>query len=130
MPQRLRLPAFGAASVVGLVLVAASWSSVMGLKREGSAEEAEHSVNQRESFAYVSWQMFKDHPLFGVGFGHFYEAKMPYLSDRRQEVELESIRSLWSDAYREIVVNGALNGHGKGLVLDPDIVVHHHRADL
>lgn len=94
MPQRSRLPAFGAASVVGLVLVAASWSSVMGLKREGTAEEAEHSVNQRESFAYVSWQMFKDRPLFGVGFGHFYEAKMPYLSDRRQEVELESIRSL------------------------------------
>ncbi|MEX0585873.1 MAG: WecB/TagA/CpsF family glycosyltransferase [Pirellulales bacterium] len=94
MPQRWRLPALSAASVVGVVLVAASWSSVMGLKREGTAEEAEHSVNQRESFAYVSWQMFKDHPLFGAGFGHFYEAKMPYLSDRRQEVELESIRSL------------------------------------
>ena len=43
---------------------------------------------------------------------------------------LEAIRPLWSDAYREIVVNGALNGRGKGLALDPDIVVHHHRGDL
>ncbi len=93
-PRRWRMPALGAASVAGLVLIAVLWSSVIGLKREGTAAEAEHSINQRESFAYVSWQMFKDHPLLGVGFGRFYDQKMPYLSDRRQEVELESIRSL------------------------------------
>ena len=94
MPRQWRVPALGAAGLAGLLLLAVSWSSVIGLKREGTAAEAEHSVDQRESFAYVSWQMFKDHPLFGVGFGRFYDQKMPYLSDRRQEVELESIRSL------------------------------------
>lgn len=94
IPRRWLLPAFGGAAIAGTLVMAILWTSVMGLKREGTAAEAEHSVNQRESFAYVSWQMFKDHPLLGVGFGHFYEAKLPYLSDRRQQVELESIRGL------------------------------------
>ena len=83
-----------ATCTAGLVVVAISWSSVVGLEREGSAAEAHHSVDQRASFAYVSWQMFQDHPILGVGFGRFYDRKLPYLSDRRQQVELESIRGL------------------------------------
>ena len=66
----------------------------MDLRREGDADDAEHSVDQRASFAYVSWHMFRDHPILGVGFGRFYDHKLPYLSDRRQTVELESIRGL------------------------------------
>jgi O-antigen ligase len=38
--------------------------------------------------------MFCDHPILGVGFGRFFDQKLPYLSDRRQKVELESIRGL------------------------------------
>src|SRR3972149_2959203 len=38
--------------------------------------------------------MFQDHPLLGVGFGRFYDRKLPYLSDRSQDFELESIRPL------------------------------------
>jgi N-acetylglucosaminyldiphosphoundecaprenol N-acetyl-beta-D-mannosaminyltransferase len=38
--------------------------------------------------------MFRDRPLFGVGFGRFYDRKLPYLSDRAQSFELESIRPL------------------------------------
>ena len=66
----------------------------MGSQREGTAAESEHSVDQRTSFAYVSWQMFRDHPVLGVGFGRFYDRKLPYLSDRSQPFELESIRPL------------------------------------
>ncbi len=43
---------------------------------------------------------------------------------------LEAIRPVWSDSFREIVVNGALARRGEGLVLDPKIVVRHHRSDL
>lgn len=43
---------------------------------------------------------------------------------------LEAIRPLWSDAFREIVVNGALIDRGSEVLLDPKIVVHHHRTDL
>jgi N-acetylglucosaminyldiphosphoundecaprenol N-acetyl-beta-D-mannosaminyltransferase len=93
-PSRWRLPAFSAAGFAGLLVVALAWSHVVGLEREGSAGESEHSVGQRETFTYVSWQIIKDHPIFGVGYGRFFDKKLPYLSDRRQEVELESIRGL------------------------------------
>jgi O-antigen ligase len=94
LPRRWRLPVFGMAAMVGVLVAAVVWSSVIGLKREGTAAEAHHSVDQRESFAYVSWQMFKDHPVLGVGFGRFYDRKLPYLSDRSQDFELESLRPL------------------------------------
>ncbi len=67
---------------------------MVDIQREGTAQDAEHSVDQRESFAYVSWQMFRDNPILGVGFGRFFDRKLPYLSDRRQTVELESLRNL------------------------------------
>ena len=94
MPRRLRMPALAGGVLVGMLVAAVSWSQLMDLKREGSAGDSEHSVDQRASFAYVSWQMFCDHPICGVGFGRFYDRKLPYLSDRSQRIELESIRGL------------------------------------
>ncbi|HEY3392728.1 MAG TPA: O-antigen ligase family protein, partial [Lacipirellulaceae bacterium] len=94
IPRRWRLPALSAAMLGGLLIAAATWDHVVRLEREGTAGESHHSVSQRTSFAYVSWQMFQDHPLFGVGFGRFYDRKLPYLSDRSQDFELESLRGL------------------------------------
>jgi O-antigen ligase len=94
LPQNWRLPLFTLAALGGVLVAAATWNDMVGLQREGTASESEHSVDQRESFAYVSWQMFKDNPVFGVGFGRFYDRKLPYLSDRSQDFELESLRNL------------------------------------
>jgi exopolysaccharide biosynthesis WecB/TagA/CpsF family protein len=94
MPRRLRLPALAGGVLVGVLIAAMSWNQLMDLKREGTAGDSEHSVDQRASFAYVSWRMFCDYPICGVGFGRFYDRKMPYLSDRSQQIELESIRGL------------------------------------
>ncbi len=63
----------------------------MGDRGEGSAS---HSVYQRASFFYVSMEMFADHPVWGCGFGRFYDQKLPYLADRSQQIEIESIRQL------------------------------------
>jgi O-antigen ligase len=94
LPRNWRLPMFALAALCGVLFLAVTWQDVVDLKREGTASESEHSVDQRKSFAYVSWQMFQDHPLFGVGFGRFYDRKLPYLSDRSQDFELESLRPL------------------------------------
>jgi hypothetical protein len=94
LPRTWRLPLFTLAGLVGILVAAVAWNDVVGLQREGTASESHHSVNQRKSFAYVSYQMFKEHPIFGVGFGRFYDRKLPYLSDRSQDFELESLRSL------------------------------------
>jgi N-acetylglucosaminyldiphosphoundecaprenol N-acetyl-beta-D-mannosaminyltransferase len=94
IPKRWRLPAITMAGLAGLLIVSITWSSIIGLRREGPPAESAHSVNQRTSFAYVSWKMFQDNPVLGVGFGRFYDRKLPYLSDRSQSFELDSIRPL------------------------------------
>ncbi len=67
---------------------------VVDLGRKDSDASAGHSVSQRASFAIVSMRMFRDAPLVGCGFGRFYDMKMPYLSERSQQIELESLRKL------------------------------------
>ena len=94
VPRDWRMPAVAVGGVLGLMVMVASWGQLLGIKREGTVEDSEHSVSQRQSFAYVSWHMFRDNPILGVGFGRFYDRKLPYLSDRSQNFELESLRPL------------------------------------
>ncbi|MEO1497900.1 MAG: O-antigen ligase family protein [Planctomycetota bacterium] len=94
LPRRVRVPAFAAMLLGGVTLLAVGKDAIVGLEREDSGNVSAHSVQQRTAFAYVSMQMFADHPLLGVGFGRFYDTKLPYLTDRRQSFELESLRPL------------------------------------
>jgi len=87
------------ALLVGMLLAGIAGGLVVGDKlinmtRKDSDASASHSVYQRASFLIVSMNMFYDAPVVGHGFGRFYDAKMPYLSDRSQQIELESIRNL------------------------------------
>ena len=67
---------------------------MINMRRQDANGSAAHSVYQRASFYHVSMSMFSDKPLFGCGFGRFYDCKLPYLADRSQQLELESIRQL------------------------------------
>ncbi len=77
-------------AIIGGVLVGDKLLNV-GRKDDGSSS---HSVYQRASFAIVSVRMFADAPLLGCGFGRFYDQKIPYLADRSQQIELDSLRGL------------------------------------
>ena len=93
-PRQFRLPVAAGSLIAGLLLSVVGWTFVMNLQREDSGNVSHHSVRQRTAFAYVSWEMLQDEPLWGVGFGRFYDKKLPYLADRSQSFELESIRKL------------------------------------
>lgn len=94
MPQRWRIPAAMAVLMCGALGVVVLGHSLTDLNRKDTDDSAEHSVYQRASFVYVSLRMFRDAPVFGCGMGRFYDLKMPYLSDRSQQLELESLRTL------------------------------------
>ncbi len=68
---------------------------------------------QRESFAVVSMRMFADAPMFGCGFGRFFDKKIPYLADRSQQIELESLRELdHHNTLLSVLVETGLAGFG------------------
>jgi O-antigen ligase len=94
LPQRLRLPAALAVLMCGALGVVVLGPAVTDLQRKDTDASAAHSVYQRASFVYVSLRMFRDAPVFGCGVGRFYDKKIPYLSDRSQQLELESLRTL------------------------------------
>ena len=96
----LQVPRSWRPVVIGTLLIAGLFGTVLvggklvNLDRQDSDASAGHSVYQRQSFLLVSSRMFADQPLFGCGFGRFYDKKLPYLADRSQQLELESIRNL------------------------------------
>jgi O-antigen ligase len=99
--------AVAAASIV----VFAKFDNLTAFEREGTAADTRSSAESRASFAYVSWRMFQDRPLFGFGFGQFPEAKLPYLADRTTSLNLELIRPLaHHNTYLSLLVELGLVG--------------------
>jgi O-antigen ligase len=108
------LSAIAAASIV----VAVKFDTLAGFEREGTAADTRSSAESRASFAYVSWRMFQDRPLFGFGFGQFPEAKLPYLDDRTTSLNLELIRPLaHHNTYLSVLVELGLVGLALFVVL-------------
>jgi hypothetical protein len=75
------------------LLLVTKMDNILAFRREQSAAIARDSAESRLSFAYLSWAMFKDSPVWGAGFGQFPVAKLPYLSDR-VDLPLQSVRGL------------------------------------
>jgi len=75
----------------GLMVALFRADSILSFEREYGAQYTRESVELRGSFAYVSWLMFLDRPVLGFGFEQFPEAKLPYLSDRSSELNLNAI---------------------------------------
>jgi O-antigen ligase len=88
--QRLALTA----AAGGLLVATLSMDRLVSLERETGGDESRSSVESRRSFTYISWKMFLDHPLLGVGYGQYIPASQDYFSDRSVNLDLESIRSV------------------------------------
>ena len=89
-----RQAAFVGSTLVAVALLAAfQWDNLVRMERQGGSKVSELSAQSRLSFAYVSWKMFLDCPLSGVGYGQFQQAVRPYLSDRTTSLYLDDIRN-------------------------------------
>lgn len=90
------------ARVLGLaatVLLAASLGlglkeELLRLKRdkELSAEAAEKSIQLRPLLGVLAWEMFKDHPIAGVGYGHYFEHVPQYYHTNAYDMPLDLAR--------------------------------------
>jgi len=85
--------------------------SLVEFKREYSAVETRQSTEMRSVFAVVSWEMFKDQPLTGHGFGQFPIKNLPYLNDRSYGFSLQTIRGyIHHNTFLSILVELGLVG--------------------
>ena len=56
-----------------------------------TAEQMSESVKLRPMLAAVAWEMFKDHPINGVGFGLYHKYKGPYHFTDKYSRPLQSV---------------------------------------
>ncbi|MEM6691090.1 MAG: O-antigen ligase family protein [Planctomycetota bacterium] len=105
----------GIASVV-ILAVAMSMGlkdQLLAIKRDKdlSAAEAAKSVELRPLLAVVAWEMIKDKPLFGHGFGHYFQHNGPYHDARQYGLPLSIVRVYRQhNTFLAILVDGGLLG--------------------
>lgn len=91
LPRSWRAPLV----IVPLLLIAAlgamRWERLMEFKRdEGqSARQTAKSAQLRPILAVVAWRMFLERPVFGYGFGHYYDTFTDALEDRSSSLPLD-----------------------------------------
>ncbi|MFV2070461.1 MAG: O-antigen ligase family protein, partial [Pirellulales bacterium] len=90
--RRTRILIVAGVLSMGLLVTVAKWDSILNFQGGRSAADTRNSAYMRTSFAYVSWQMFKDAPFLGHGFGQYVNKSNLYVTDRSTSLTLESIR--------------------------------------
>ena len=83
-----------AAVLLAGFVVAGLKDQLLRMKRDKnlSAAEAEKSVQLRPLLAIIAFEMIKDAPVTGHGFGHYHQAAKPYYSIRGYGMPLETLR--------------------------------------
>jgi O-antigen ligase len=115
---RTRNLVLGGIAASAILVGLTQMDKISGFQREQSASETRESADMRVSFAYVSWLMFQDRPVFGFGFGRFPIDKLPYLSDRSTELHLEDIRAyVHHNTYLSLLTDTGLIGLGLFLTM-------------
>jgi hypothetical protein len=108
----------GSALTALLLATVLRFDNLVAFEREYSAEGTRESATLRPVIAYVSWKMFLDHPLFGCGFGQYYQAKNFYLDDRDSDLVLERARPFQHhNLFLALLVDTGLIGVGLYLAI-------------
>ncbi|MCO8120369.1 O-antigen ligase family protein [Stieleria sp. TO1_6] len=93
-PRWVRVLGLSAAVLLAAAMAMGLKEELMTLKRDKqlSAVEAAKSIELRPLLATVAWEMFKDKPLMGHGFGHYFQHHDHYHTIRQYGIPLERVR--------------------------------------
>ncbi len=75
---RIKLALAGLAVLLGVVMF---WGNLAQERRQTGGVAQDEPVLARLVLIEQTWEMFKDHPLTGVGFGHFVDSQLELLRD-------------------------------------------------
>lgn len=91
---RLKKLFFVGGMFAALIVLPLNWNRLVAFKRDKnvSVTDMKNSAKLRPILAYVSWKIFKDKPIFGVGFGLYGKYQPYYLHDRTTNLVLEDVR--------------------------------------
>lgn len=80
-------------SLAGLSLGIAG-SKLNAFKRDKNVSVADmsKSASLRPMLAAVAWQIFKEHPITGVGYGHYTRVNAEYIATREFDMPLDEVR--------------------------------------
>ncbi|SMP74783.1 O-antigen ligase [Neorhodopirellula lusitana] len=94
VPVRIRVLALIGTLILGGVMTTGLKDQILSIKRDKalSAAEAAKSVELRPLLAVVAWEMFRDNPLAGHGYGQYLRAAEPYHAIRYHGIPLETVR--------------------------------------
>ncbi|MCD4823926.1 MAG: O-antigen ligase family protein [Phycisphaerae bacterium] len=73
---RFRWTKLGLLILLVVVGVYASWDRLATRDRMAGGVAQMTPIEARKVLVYQTWEIFKEHPVFGVGFGHFVDAKI------------------------------------------------------
>ena len=94
-PRWVRVIGLASVVVLGGLSLSGVKDQLIRMKRDKnlSAADAEKSMQLRPLLAVVAWEMFKDRPIVGHGYGHYFEHNSPYHTSRSYGLPLEQARS-------------------------------------
>lgn len=86
-------------------------TNLLAIKRDKhlSAADAAESVTLRPLLAVVAWEMFKDSPVIGHGYGGYVVTSAPYHDSTEHELPLDNVRAyIQHNVFLSILVDGGL----------------------
>lgn len=113
LPRWARVIGLAAAILVGGVFAIGLKDELLRLKRDRhvSAADAAKSVKLRPLLAVVAWEMFRDRPLAGHGYGGYFKTSPPYHAIRDYDLALDEVRPyMQHNVLLSLVVDAGLIG--------------------
>lgn len=94
VPRWLRVLCIASCVIIGGMAVMGDNSGLLAMKRDKalSAADAAKSVKLRPLLAIVAFEMWKDKPILGHGFGGYFDAAPPYHNIRSYDRQLNDVR--------------------------------------